>query len=291
MSYGTGAIMAVPAHDERDHEFAVKFNLPIIQVVESLHSAQGLREDDTAPAAFTGEGHAINSDFLDGLPTAEAKAKMIDWLEEQRLGARRVQYKLRDWLFSRQRYWGEPFPVVWKGDQHEVIPESELPLTLPEFDDYKPTAEGNAPLAKATEWVNLPDGRARETNTMPQWAGSCWYYLRYCDPKNPNALIDPAVEKYWMGDQGRRSLRRRRGARRAAPALRALLAQGAFRPRRRLHARSRSTSWSTRASSSARTDRRCPSRGATSSTPTTWSPNTAPIRCASSRCSWARWSR
>jgi leucyl-tRNA synthetase len=202
MSYGTGAIMAVPAHDERDHEFASKYNLPIIEVVESLQSAAGLRASDTAPAPFTGEGHVINSDFLNGLPTGEAKAKMIDWLEEQKLGARRVQFKLRDWLFSRQRYWGEPFPVVWNGDQHDVIPESELPLTLPELDDYKPSPEGKAPLAKATAWLNLPDGRVRETNTMPQWAGSCWYYLRYCDPKNPNAAIDPAVEKYWMGDTG-----------------------------------------------------------------------------------------
>jgi leucyl-tRNA synthetase len=202
ISYGTGAIMAVPAHDERDHEFAVKYELPIVAVVESLQSAQGLRAEDTAPAAFTGEGHAINSGFLNGLPTAEAKAKMIDWLEEKKLGTRRVQFKLRDWLFSRQRYWGEPFPVVWNGDQHEVIAESDLPLTLPELDDYKPSPEGNAPLSKATDWVNLPDGRLRETNTMPQWAGSCWYYLRYCDPKNPNAAIDPAVEKYWMGEKG-----------------------------------------------------------------------------------------
>ena len=202
MGYGTGAIMAVPAHDERDHEFAVKYDLPIVEVVESLHSAQGLREEGTVPAAFTGEGHAIHSGFLNGLGTAEAKAKMIDWLEEKQLGIRRVQYKLRDWLFSRQRYWGEPFPVVWSGGQHDVIPESELPLTLPELDDYKPSAEGTAPLAKAKDWVQLPDGRTRETNTMPQWAGSCWYYLRYCDPQNPDKAIDPAIEKYWMGDHG-----------------------------------------------------------------------------------------
>jgi leucyl-tRNA synthetase len=202
MSYGTGAIMAVPAHDERDHEFAVKFNLPVIQVVESLQSAQGLRTETTAPAAFTGEGHAINSGFLNGLPTRDAKTKMINWLEETGKGSRRVQYKLRDWLFSRQRYWGEPFPVVWKGEEHEVLPEGELPLTLPEMADYKPSPEGNAPLAKAADWVNLPDGRVRETNTMPQWAGSSWYYLRYCDPKNPDELIDPEVEKYWMGQKG-----------------------------------------------------------------------------------------
>ncbi len=127
---------------------------------------------------------------------------MIDWLEEKKLGTRRIQYKLRDWLFSRQRYWGEPFPVVWKGDEHNVISESELPLRLPELADYKPSAEGNAPLAKARDWVQLPDGLTRETNTMPQWAGSCWYYLRYCDPKNPDRAIDPAVEKYWMGEKG-----------------------------------------------------------------------------------------
>ena len=238
MGYGTGAIMAVPAHDERDHEFAVKYNLPIKKVVEPPEkwlTEQALaimkeREQEVmelyaeniqcnAPGtnggfvsnftlpnaslpAFTGEGHAINSSFLDGLPTAEAKAKMINWLEKEGKGTRRVQYKLRDWLFSRQRYWGEPFPIIWNGDQHEVISENELPLVLPELDDYKPTSEGHAPLAKAKEWVQLPDGRVRETNTMPQWAGSCWYYLRYCDPKNSDALIDPAVEKYWMGDKG-----------------------------------------------------------------------------------------
>ncbi len=202
MGYGTGAIMAVPAHDERDHEFAVKYGLPIIEVVESLQSAAGLGAMEKTWAPFTGEGHAVHSGFLDGLPTAAAKAKMIDWLEEEKLGTRRVQFKLRDWLFSRQRYWGEPFPVVWRGDTHEVIDESELPLTLPELEDYKPSPEGHAPLAKATEWLHLRDGRVRETNTMPQWAGSCWYYLRYCDPTNADALIDPAVEKYWMGNKG-----------------------------------------------------------------------------------------
>ncbi len=127
---------------------------------------------------------------------------MIDWLEERSLGARRVQYKLRDWLFSRQRYWGEPFPVVWNGDQHELIPEGELPLQLPELADYTPSAEGKPPLAKAADWVTLPDGRTRETNTMPQWAGSCWYYLRYLDPRNPTAPVDPEIEKYWMGTKG-----------------------------------------------------------------------------------------
>ena len=226
MGYGTGAIMAVPAHDERDFEFAQQFGLPIKIVVVPGPNEDwrlDLSSDSTPPKPykervqrflhnpdlFAGSeypfctvGMTINSGYLDGLPTAEAKAKIIDWLEEKKLGTRRVQYKLRDWLFSRQRYWGEPFPVIWNGDQHEVISENELPLTLPELDDYKPSAEGNAPLAKAKEWVQLADGRVRETNTMPQWAGSCWYYLRYCDPKNSTALIDPTVEKYWMGDKG-----------------------------------------------------------------------------------------
>ena len=204
MGYGTGAIMAVPAHDERDHEFARAFDLPIVEVVRPVTGESEPMEgaEPTSAAAFTGYGIAINSDLLDGLPTAEAKARMITWLEETGLGSRRVQYKLRDWLFSRQRYWGEPFPVVWNGDQHDVISESELPLTLPELSDYRPNEKGDAPLAKATDWLRLPDGRVRETNTMPQWAGSCWYYLRYCDPKNAEKLIDPAVEKYWMGDKG-----------------------------------------------------------------------------------------
>jgi leucyl-tRNA synthetase len=205
MSYGTGAIMAVPAHDERDHEFARKYSLPIIDVVQAPTADERhpeAIEEAVQRVAFTGLGIAFHSGFLDGLPTAEAKAKMIDWLEEKKLGTRRVQYKLRDWLFSRQRYWGEPFPVVWEGDEHAVISEEELPLTLPELDDYKPSPEGKAPLAKATDWLNLPDGRVRETNTMPQWAGSCWYYLRYCDPHNAEKMIDPAVEKYWMGETG-----------------------------------------------------------------------------------------
>jgi leucyl-tRNA synthetase len=202
MGYGTGAIMAVPAHDLRDHEFAHAFDLPIIEVVRPLGPDLVDEYTETTEAAFTGAGIAINSGQLDGLPTSEAKAKMINWLEETGLGARRIQYKLRDWLFSRQRYWGEPFPVIWNGDQHEVLSENDLPLTLPELADYKPSPEGNAPLAKAKDWVNLPDGRTRETNTMPQWAGSSWYYLRYCDPKNPDKLIDPAIEKYWMGQNG-----------------------------------------------------------------------------------------
>jgi len=218
MGYGTGAIMAVPAHDERDFEFAQKFGLqirPVIippdetAVVKALLNLYETKPEDYIRdhLPYTGTNtlyvYSKNQDIsLEGLKHEQAIEKMIDWLEKEGKGTRRIQYKLRDWLFSRQRYWGEPFPVIWNGDQHEVISENDLPLTLPELDDYKPTPEGNAPLAKAKEWLKLPDGRVRETNTMPQWAGSCWYYLRYCDPKNSNALIDLAVEKYWMGDKG-----------------------------------------------------------------------------------------
>jgi leucyl-tRNA synthetase len=202
MGYGTGAIMAVPAHDIRDYEFAQKYHLPIKGVVCSKKDFDSDLTFHFPDYNYFDEGYAFNSGFLDGLPTRDAKAKMIDWLEEKGLGKRRVQYKLRDWLFSRQRYWGEPFPIVWRGDDHEAISESELPLVLPELDDYTPSSEGLAPLRKALHWRNLPDGRERETNTMPQWAGSCWYYLRYCDPHNDARVIDPAIEKYWMGDKG-----------------------------------------------------------------------------------------
>jgi len=189
MGYGTGAIMAVPAHDERDFEFANKFSLPILQVVQPTNEANW--------QGYTDPGIAINSGFLDGLPTAEAKAKMIDWLESNGKGRRRIQYKLRDWLFSRQRYWGEPFPIVWKDGHHHAIAESELPLLAPPLDDYKPSGTPDPLLSKATDWVNLPDGSTRETNTMPQWAGSCWYYLRYCDPKNTNRFISHEAEAFW----------------------------------------------------------------------------------------------
>lgn len=193
MGYGTGAIMAVPAHDERDHEFAQKFGLKIIEVVQPPAPVEG---------CFSGDGVAINSGFLNGKTTPEAKKAITQWLEEKGAGKLSIQYKLRDWLFSRQRYWGEPFPIVWKNNEHRAISESELPLVLPDMDDFKPSPEGLAPLSKAKEWLELPDGSIRETNTMPQWAGSCWYYLRYCDPKNEEKLIDPKVEKYWMGDKG-----------------------------------------------------------------------------------------
>ena len=179
-SYGTGAIMAVPAHDERDREFAEEFDLPIVQVVS---------DDDIA----------INSDFLDGLPTSEAKTKITTWLEEKSLGKAAKNFKLRDWLFSRQRYWGEPFPILWEDGKHKALPESELPLLQPEMEDFKPTGSPEGPLAKATDWIAYSETAKRETNTMPQWAGSCWYYLRYCDPNNADRFISKEAEAYWMG--------------------------------------------------------------------------------------------
>lgn len=192
MGYGTGAIMAVPAHDERDYEFAQKFDLPILQVVQPT--------SETDWQGYTDPGTAVNSGFLDGLATLEAKAKMIEWLESEGKGKRRIQYKLRDWLFSRQRYWGEPFPLIWKDGKHYALPESELPLLAPPLDDYKPNGTPDPLLSKATDWVNLPNGFTRETNTMPQWAGSCWYYLRYCNPSNTSRFISEEAESYWTGD-------------------------------------------------------------------------------------------
>ena len=200
-SYGTGAIMAVPAHDTRDFEFASKFDLPILQVVQPPDVNADWR-------GFTGDGLAVNSSnfeiSLDGLPTAEAKAKITAWLAEKGLGHKTVNFKLRDWLFSRQRYWGEPFPIIWKRDAagnlyHEALPESALPVLPPTLEDYKPTADGQPPLARAKEWLTLPDGSTRETNTMPQWAGSCWYYLRYTDAKNAAAFVGRDAERYWLG--------------------------------------------------------------------------------------------
>jgi leucyl-tRNA synthetase len=198
-SYGTGAIMAVPAHDTRDFEFAKKFNLPVIQVVQPNDSKiewQG----------FTDDGVVVNSGFLNGLSTAEAKKKITAWLAEKGLGKKTINYKLRDWLFSRQRYWGEPFPIVWKTDAagnryHEALSEDALPLLPPALENYKPMADGQPPLARAKDWVNLPDGAVRETNTMPQWAGSCWYYLRYLDTKNKDAFVGKDAESYWMGGE------------------------------------------------------------------------------------------
>jgi leucyl-tRNA synthetase len=221
MGYGTGAIMAVPAHDERDHEFATKFSLPIIQVVAPKDGSIV----DVQKAAFVEEGIAVNSPWIDGLPTQEAKTKMISLLEENETGKRQINYKLRDWLFSRQRYWGEPFPIVHLADGTNVaLSESELPVKLPELEDFKPTGTIDPPLSKAKDWLSVrvhvhdlagdyvaqlvtdPDkggwGKParRELNTMPQWAGSCWYYLRYLDPSDEDNFVAPTIEKYWMGN-------------------------------------------------------------------------------------------
>ena len=196
LSYGTGAIMAVPGHDERDHAFAKTFGLPIVEVVTG--------GKDVQVEAFTGDGVAVNSGALDGLQTAAAKAQMTQWVEKHGHGVKRVQYRLRDWLFSRQRYWGEPFPIVHLADGTIVpVPSSQLPIELPHVDEYKPTADGRPPLARAGDvWlgVTLPDGRhgVREVNTMPQWAGSCWYYLRFIDARNDHEAWSQALEKYWM---------------------------------------------------------------------------------------------
>lgn len=205
MSYGTGAIMAVPAHDERDFEFAQKYELPIREVVSGTpRSAEGGELPCSMPplVCTTGEGFAVHSPLIEGMPTAAAKAKMTDWLDERGLGRRTINYKLRDWLFSRQRYWGEPFPVIWRGGKHEAIPESELPLEPPPLEDFKPTGTGEPPLAKAKEWVRYSEAATRETNTMPQWAGSCWYYLRFCDPGNDELFVGEEAERYWMQGAG-----------------------------------------------------------------------------------------
>jgi leucyl-tRNA synthetase len=202
LSYGTGAIMAVPAHDERDFEFAQKFNLEIIPVVQPEDKELKQQVLDKK-ACFAGEGTAINSGEFDGLSTAEFKKKITEWLAEKGLGEKSINYKLRDWLFSRQRYWGEPFPILHAEDGEVLgVDEDELPLELPDLQDYKPAGTGEPPLSKAGNWleVELPDGRKayRETNTMPQWAGSCWYYLRYLDPDNEENPWDEQKEKYWM---------------------------------------------------------------------------------------------
>jgi leucyl-tRNA synthetase len=194
-SYGTGAIMAVPGHDERDYEFAKVFDLPIRQVV-----AGGSIENE----AYTGDGEHINSGFLNGLNKVEAIKKAIAWLEEQGIGTKKVTYRLRDWLFSRQRYWGEPIPIIhWEDGTMAPVPEDQLPLMLPKTTEIKPSGTGESPLANIADWVNVVDpetgkkGR-RETNTMPQWAGSCWYYLRYIDPKNSAALASPEKLNEWL---------------------------------------------------------------------------------------------
>jgi leucyl-tRNA synthetase len=194
--YGTGAIMAVPGHDERDYAFARTFGLPIVEVVEG---------GDLDQEAYTGDGPAIHSDFLDGLATPEAKRRMNAWLEEQGVGEASVTYKLRDWLFSRQRYWGEPFPVLHHDDGRiSLVPESELPVTLPELDDFKPSGvDFTSPLARVDDWIEVEDSETRERlmrdpNTMPQWAGSCWYFLRFVDPENGERPWSEEAERYWM---------------------------------------------------------------------------------------------
>jgi leucyl-tRNA synthetase len=202
ISYGTGAIMSVPAHDDRDFEFAKKFNLAIIQVVEP-EDAEQTKLVKEGKLCFVGDGIAINSGRFNGLSTTEFKEQITNWLAEKGLGGKAINYKLRDWLFSRQRYWGEPFPILHTNDGGVVgLSEKDLPLELPEVKTYKPTGTGESPLANISDWVNvtLPDGSKarRETNTMPQWAGSCWYYLRYLDPENARQGWDPKKEKYWM---------------------------------------------------------------------------------------------
>ncbi len=202
MSYGTGAIMAVPAHDERDWAFAQHYQLPIREVISGGHVQE---------AAFTDmdRGIAVNSSTQDGgfsingLAPSEAISKITDWLAKQGKGTRAVNYKLRDWLFARQRYWGEPFPIVWVEGEARPLSEEQLPLVLPETNNFTPSGTGESPLANLSEWLATTDPTTnrparRETNTMPQWAGSCWYYLRFIDPKNPAQLVDPAKERYWM---------------------------------------------------------------------------------------------
>jgi len=206
MGYGTGAIMAVPAHDERDFEFAKQLSLPIRAVVSPPGQAGGAVVH-ALEAAFCDEGTSINSDVINGLPTREAKRKITDWLDAQGLGRRTVNYRLRDWLFSRQRYWGEPFPIVYDETELPIaLEESDLPVELPDVSDYAPETSDDPdtpprpPLARAKEWVEVTIGGRklrRELNTMPNWAGSCWYYLRYLDPKNEKQLIHPDVERYW----------------------------------------------------------------------------------------------
>jgi leucyl-tRNA synthetase len=201
ISYGTGAIMAVPAHDDRDFEFAKKFNLAIIQVVEP-QDAEQTKLVKEGKLCFAGDGIAINSGRFSGLTTAQFKEQITNWLAEKGLGGKAVNYKLRDWLFSRQRYWGEPFPLVRTESGIIGLSDKDLPLELPEVKSYKPCGTGESPLANISDWVDvtMPDGSKakRETNTMPQWAGSCWYYLRYLDPDNSSKGWDPKKEKYWM---------------------------------------------------------------------------------------------
>jgi leucyl-tRNA synthetase len=195
-TYGTGAIMAVPGHDDRDNEFATTFGLPVVQVVQPP-------ADWAGEGCFSGDGTAINSPWFDGLPTPEAKKKVIAELEQRGLGQGKIQYRLRDWIFSRQRYWGEPFPIVHRQDGHiEIVADDQLPVELPDLEDFRPSGNPEPLLAKARDWVHTKDSAGkeaiRETNTMPNWAGSCWYYLRYIDPRNDDIAWDREKEKYWM---------------------------------------------------------------------------------------------
>jgi leucyl-tRNA synthetase len=206
LGYGTGAIGGVPAHDERDLEFARKFELPLAVVVQPTGNAPAI--------GFTGDGIAINSPIINGLTSAEARKKITAWLEEHGHGKRAINYKLRDWLFSRQRYWGEPFPIVWESEpdgqyrRHRALNDNELPVVPPELEDYKPTGTGEPPLGKAKDWIRYSDKATRETNVMPQWAGSCWYYIRFCDPQNDRRFVGEEAEQYWSG-MGFRSMNRR----------------------------------------------------------------------------------
>jgi leucyl-tRNA synthetase len=194
-SYGTGAIMAVPGHDQRDWEFAQKFNLPVIEVVKGGNLAE---------SAYTGDGEHVNSDFINGLTNEQAINRMIEWLEEKGKGRKKVNYRLRDWLFSRQRYWGEPIPIIHLEDgTMKPLSEDELPLILPDVDHIQPSGTGESPLANITEWVNTIDKETgkparRETNTMPQWAGSCWYYLRFIDPHNDKEICSKELQEKWL---------------------------------------------------------------------------------------------
>lgn len=194
IQYGTGAVMAVPGHDERDHEFAKQFNLPILEVVKG---------GDVQKEVYSGDGPHVNSDFLDGMDTEEAIRTISDWLEKEGFGTRKITYRLRDWLFSRQRYWGEPIPVIhWEDGETTLVPEDELPLLLPKTTEIKPSGTGESPLANLEDWVNVVDdsGRKgrRETNTMPQWAGSSWYFLRYIDPNNQTEIADKEKLREWL---------------------------------------------------------------------------------------------
>jgi len=191
LGYGTGAIGGVPAHDERDLEFARKFDLPLAVVVQPTGNEPAI--------GFTGDGIAINSPIINGLTSPEARKKITAWLEEYGHGKRAINYKLRDWLFSRQRYWGEPFPIVWEDGRHRALNENELPVVPPELEDYKPTGTSEPPLGKAKDWIRYSDKATRETNVMPQWAGSCWYYIRFCDPQNDRRFVGEEAERYWMG--------------------------------------------------------------------------------------------